>query len=90
MRKLKIRVAIFIAIIPSVVYGQVGINTKDPSESLDVNGKVKIRNLQTLASSTVYPLHADENGVIGRANLSPQSQIAFIHPVMNFGFQNKL
>lgn len=86
MRKLKIRVAICTAIIPSVVYGQVGINTANPTEALDVNGKVKIRNLQTLASSAVYPLHADENGVIGKANLSPQSQIAFYTSSDEFSF----
>ncbi|PTT32008.1 hypothetical protein DBR28_15440 [Chryseobacterium sp. HMWF028] len=87
MRKLKIQSAILMTIIiPSIAYGQVGINTKSPTEALDVNGKVKIRNLETLTGSNVYPLHADENGVVGKANLSPQSQIAFYTSSDEFPF----
>ncbi len=59
------------------VFSQVGINTSNPTNTLDVNGTTRVRNLGTLTSSTVSALFADENGVLGKANMAPQSQIAF-------------
>lgn len=57
--------------------GRVGIGTTVPTQSLDINGKTRIRNTDFLTSTTVSPIFVDENGVIGKANISPESQIAF-------------
>ena len=35
--------------------GRVGVGTTEPTESLDVNGKARIRNTNTLDSETVSP-----------------------------------
>jgi hypothetical protein len=59
------------------VYSQVGINTTAPTRTIDVNGDARIRSLPTLTSPTVSPLFSDENGVLGKATISLQSQIAF-------------
>ncbi|PWW20603.1 hypothetical protein [Chryseobacterium sp. AG844] len=74
MKKLVLLLNVFLA---SVMYSQVGINTTAPTNTLDVNGDARVRNLPTLTSPTVSPLFSDENGVLGKATISPQSQIAF-------------
>lgn len=56
---------------------QVGINTTTPTNTLDVNGTTRIRNLTPLASPTISALYADENGVLGKSSVAPQSQVAF-------------
>ncbi|MDR6369179.1 hypothetical protein J2795_000584 [Chryseobacterium bernardetii] len=57
--------------------GNVGIATTTPSTTLDVNGNARVRNLATLTSSTISAVYADENGVLGKSNVSPQSQVSF-------------
>ncbi|MGV0924495.1 hypothetical protein [Empedobacter tilapiae] len=57
--------------------GRVGIGVITPTQSLDVNGRTRIRNTDILTSTTVSPIFVDENGLVGKANISPQSQIAF-------------
>ncbi|WP_114822643.1 beta strand repeat-containing protein [Chryseobacterium sp. KLBC 52] len=57
--------------------GNVGIGTTTPTNTLDVNGNARVRNLTTLASSTISAVYADENGVLGKSNISPQSQVSF-------------
>ena len=57
--------------------GRIGIGTITPSESLDINGRARIRNTDLLTSSSVSSIFVDENGLVGKANISPQSQIAF-------------
>ncbi|MDK7374320.1 hypothetical protein QP519_02000 [Weeksella virosa] len=49
--------------------GRVGVGTTEPTESLDVNGKARIRNTNTLDSETVSPLYVDENGLLGKAEI---------------------
>lgn len=56
---------------------QVGINTTTPTNTLDVNGTTRIRDLSLLTSPTISALYADQNGVLGTANIAPQSQVAF-------------
>ncbi|MBP1164476.1 hypothetical protein JOE44_001360 [Chryseobacterium sp. PvR013] len=56
---------------------QVGINTATPTNTLDVNGTTRIRDLTLLTSPTISALYADQNGVLGTANITPQSQVAF-------------
>jgi hypothetical protein len=57
--------------------GRVGIGTVYPSQSLDVNGRAVIRNTDVLTSGLISPIFVDENGLVGKANISSQSQIAF-------------
>jgi hypothetical protein len=57
--------------------GNVGIGTITPTQSLDVNGRTRIRNTDILTSTSVSPIFVDENGLVGKANINPQSQIAF-------------
>jgi hypothetical protein len=45
--------------------GQVGINTDTPTETLDVNGKIRIRDV-SLASTPRWILLANDSGVINR------------------------
>lgn len=57
----------------SIVYPQVGINTQEPTESLDVNGKVRIRDISNLESTNVASLYVDGTGVVGRSSTNPSS-----------------
>ena len=57
--------------------GKVGIGITTPNESLDVNGKVRIRSLDQLTNNNVYVVYADENGVLGKTAISPVSKLAF-------------
>ena len=57
--------------------GRIGVGITAPTQSLDVNGKARIRNTDLLTSTTVSPIFVDENGVVGKANVSSKSQIAF-------------
>ncbi|MXV37643.1 hypothetical protein GO491_02955 [Flavobacteriaceae bacterium Ap0902] len=44
---------------------QVGINTSEPTETLDVNGNIRSRNINNNAgSATDVVVVADENGVL--------------------------
>ncbi|SUP53746.1 Uncharacterised protein [Weeksella virosa] len=47
--------------------GRVGVGTTEPTESLDIDGKARIRNTNTLDSETVSPLLVDESGLVGKA-----------------------
>jgi len=44
---------------------QVGINTTNPQQTLDVNGTVKVSDLQTHANNTVQIVGRTANGVLG-------------------------
>ncbi|MCW3161611.1 hypothetical protein [Chryseobacterium oryctis] len=57
--------------------GKVGVATVSPTQSLDVNGKARVRSLDYLGYSNAYPVYADENGVLGKAAISPSSKLAF-------------
>ncbi|WP_312554967.1 hypothetical protein [Empedobacter brevis] len=57
--------------------GRIGIGVTTPTQSLDVNGRTRIRNTDVLTSTSVSPIFVDENGLVGKANINPQSQIAF-------------
>lgn len=64
--------AILFVLLPTVLFSQVGINTTSPTETLDVNGTLRIR--QTDIGSTVSAkdslLVVDGNGVLKRTNSS--------------------
>lgn len=54
---------------PKKINGQVGINTNDPTKTLDVNGEMRIR-LLPLATTDTYSLTvADVNGNVSSATL---------------------
>lgn len=66
-------------ILATAVYSQVGINTDTPTETLDVNGRVRIRELADLDSDKLLPVYMDENGLLGRSTTNPSSpQTTFI------------
>lgn len=48
--------------------GDVGINTSDPTERLDVNGRLRVRDIQTVTSTTDI-LTTDVNGVVQKKAL---------------------
>ncbi|EPH13558.1 hypothetical protein HMPREF9713_00505 [Myroides odoratimimus CCUG 12700] len=47
------------------LYAQTGIGTTLPTEMLDVNGKIRIRNNEGLPNNNLKELYADANGVLG-------------------------
>lgn len=65
----------FVLLLFNSVFSQIGINTETPTEILDIDGKVRIRNTEELTSSTVFALFVDENGVVGRTNINPSSPL---------------
>ncbi|WP_333663341.1 hypothetical protein [Chishuiella changwenlii] len=80
MKKAFILIALLL--VCNEVYSQVGINTNDPTESLDVNGKMRIRDTPTLSSASANSLYVDENGVIGKSDLTPTPpQITFVSSI---------
>ncbi|SMC67985.1 hypothetical protein [Moheibacter sediminis] len=56
-----------IFIISSFSFGQVGINTEDPQAMLDINGNIKIRNVQTVSelNTTDYSILVREENLSG-------------------------
>lgn len=56
---------LFLFICISSLKAQVGVNTTDPTETLDVNGTAAFRDLSTNATSTTKLLGSDRNGVVG-------------------------
>ncbi|MDK7374319.1 hypothetical protein QP519_01995 [Weeksella virosa] len=50
--------------------GQLGIGTTLPSESLDVNGGVRIRVLDSIPDPKAIPIYIDENGLVGMADFT--------------------
>jgi len=64
-----IKLLIFVLLIATdLAFGQVGINTTQPTETLDVNGTARIRSLSSIPNGSV--LVADSEGVIGVGNSS--------------------
>lgn len=57
------------------VFSQVGVNTATPTEDLDVNGKVRIRNTEVLTSNSVSVINVDENGVVGISYVGSNSPL---------------
>ncbi|KPH13171.1 hypothetical protein AMQ68_11860 [Chryseobacterium sp. ERMR1:04] len=49
---------------PSIVFSQVGINTTTPTNTLDVNGDLRVRQIDVAAETPEYILAPDANGVI--------------------------
>ncbi|GGE88060.1 hypothetical protein SAMN05443634_10759 [Chishuiella changwenlii] len=51
-------------------YAQVGINTSNPTSSLDVNGNARVRQIDDLTETPEYLLTADEQGNIKKVETS--------------------
>lgn len=66
--------------------GKVGIGTTTPTQSLDVNGRTRIRNTDELTSTNVSALYVDETGLVGKANIAPQSKVAYYSSTSSIDF----
>ncbi|WP_261511783.1 hypothetical protein [Chryseobacterium paludis] len=64
--------------------GKIGAGITAPTQKLDVDGKVRIRNTEFL-TETHSPLYVDENGVLGKSNVI-ESQIAFFTSKNTFNY----
>lgn len=57
---------------------EVGIGTSEPTQKLDVNGKLRVRDTEYLpTSSPTYPLYVDEDGVVGKSVIVPTTKIGY-------------
>ena len=69
MRKV---VGIFILLLFQYGYAQVGINTTDPQEALDVNGKIRVTDTDVDDDRTMVSIIGiDNNETLSKMNLSP-------------------
>ena len=59
---------LILLLFPLALFSQVGINTSSPTETLDVNGTVRIRNLPTV--STADSILVTQNGIIKKVSIS--------------------
>ncbi len=50
-------------------YGQVGINTTNPTTDLDVNGEMRVRNLPTSTNKNISLLATDAQGNLQKGNV---------------------
>jgi len=67
--------------------GQVGINTNNPSEQLDVNGSARIRSLGNATDSDDV-LNADSNGVLKRSKINYGARWTNINTSTNLNSNN--
>lgn len=78
MRKTLTICILFIGLF-NFTYGQAGVNTSSPTESIDDNGTMRIRVLPTKSTSDSYPVASSTQNVIGKttkANLVPNNATA--------------
>lgn len=70
--KTKTLFLIMLGVFFSIIDGQVGINTQSPKATLDVNGDVRIRKVDTLASSETVKklLVLNDNNVVNQVDFS--------------------
>ena len=87
----------FLLLLSGLVYAQnqnVGINTTQPTETLDINGNIRVRNVnnQTTTSVTDKILVADANGVLKVKPSVPNGQygIAYQGEPFNTGVDASL
>ena len=66
-------------LIPFLGLGQVGINTTSPTETFDINGTLRVRNVPEGAVED-YILVVDNGGVVKKIPLSSLSQNSFKCP----------
>lgn len=53
--------------------GKVGINTSEPTKTLDINGNLRVRDIQEV-STAIYLLATDEQGNVFKVKLSSLTQ----------------
>ncbi len=78
--KKKFTFSLFLAGFLNFAFAQVGVNSNTPTESLDVNGTIRVHNLPIKASTSHNPVVNSENyNVIGKTtkgNLVPNKNVA--------------
>ncbi|MGU3377048.1 hypothetical protein [Chryseobacterium sp. M5A1_1a] len=57
--------------VPVTIFSQVGINTPTPTETLDVNGTLKVRNTTKQPNGKLIPIFVDDDGLVTRGNTDP-------------------
>lgn len=81
---------LLMVLFPAVAFGQVGINTPSPTNKLDVNGDLRIRQIDIASSTPPYVLASDANGVIIKTpttSLNGNIVVKRIYPSSSGGIQ---
>ncbi|MBK1896336.1 hypothetical protein [Chryseobacterium paridis] len=73
MKKLKVFIFVIIAQFSYSLNAQIGINTTSPTATLDVNGDLRIRKVDSISSAPKYILTPDDNGVVQKVNVDKLS-----------------
>ncbi len=68
MRKKTLTLGLILAY--GILSAQVGINTNNPTNSLDINGDIRIRKADKLSGNSIQPLYINSEGIVG---LIPES-----------------
>lgn len=68
MKKNLLKLFLFV---PCTFFSQVGINTPSPTETLDVNGTLKVRNTTKQPTGRLNPLLVDDDGLVVKGNADP-------------------
>lgn len=80
----KIYIIIFLLFHFNNIWAQIGVNVEVPTEAIDIDGKVRIRNTDPLTANEIIPLYIDESGVIGTTNFDPVTpQTTFVNSGVN-------
>ncbi|MGG1923627.1 hypothetical protein AB1278_17560 [Chryseobacterium sp. NRRL B-14798] len=69
------KLAILICFMSHLTYGQIGINTDLPTKTLDVNGNMRIREVNTLTGLQSSFIVADQHGNIGKTEIKKSRKI---------------
>ncbi|WP_374440461.1 hypothetical protein [Epilithonimonas sp.] len=64
---------LFPALFLSQYTGKVGINTSEPTKTLDINGHLQVRNIEEIPTA-IYLLATDEQGNVFKVKLSSLTQ----------------
>ncbi|WP_313375738.1 hypothetical protein [Chishuiella sp.] len=55
-----------LTLVNGLLFAQVGINTDQPTKTLDVNGEVRIRKIEELNSTPTYVLVPSDSGIVSK------------------------
>lgn len=67
---MKKKLSFLILLIGILSFAQVGINTISPTNTLDINGSLRIRRIDSITVLPKYIIASNDNGVIQKINLS--------------------
>ncbi|MGU3374686.1 hypothetical protein [Chryseobacterium sp. M5A1_1a] len=68
---MKKKVLYLFIFVPIAAFSQVGINTPTPTETLDVNGTLKVRNTDKAPNGKLSPIFVDDDGLVTKGNTDP-------------------